>query len=68
MKVRASGGLFGVMHGWAWPLALGALVTAYCYVHYGFASMTGHVTGLVIGFALGPVPGEDVTSGFLGRK
>ena len=45
-----SGGLFGVMHGWAWPLALGALVTAYCYVHYGFASMTGHVTALYPAF------------------
>ena len=36
--------------GWAWPVALTALVTAYCYVHYGFASMTGHVTALYPAF------------------
>ncbi len=45
-----SGGLFAGMHGWAWPLALAALVTAYCYVHYGFASLTGHVTALYPAF------------------
>jgi DASS family divalent anion:Na+ symporter len=45
-----SGGLFGMIHGWAWPLALAVLVTAYCYVHYGFASLTGHVTALYPAF------------------
>jgi DASS family divalent anion:Na+ symporter len=49
IKVLSSG-LFAGMHGWAWPLSLGALVTAYCYVHYGFASMTGHVTALYPAF------------------
>jgi DASS family divalent anion:Na+ symporter len=45
-----SSGLFAGMHDWAWPLAMLALVTAYCYVHYGFASMTGHVTALYPAF------------------
>jgi len=45
-----SGGLFAAIHGWAWPLALAVLVTAYCYVHYGFASLTGHVTALYPAF------------------
>jgi DASS family divalent anion:Na+ symporter len=45
-----SGGLFGAVQGWAWPLALAVLVTAYCYVHYGFASLTGHVTALYPAF------------------
>jgi DASS family divalent anion:Na+ symporter len=38
--------LFGVMAGWAWPAALAALVISYCYIHYGFASMTAQVTAL----------------------
>jgi DASS family divalent anion:Na+ symporter len=38
--------LFGMMHGWAWPAVLVALVISYCYIHYGFASMTAHVTAL----------------------
>jgi DASS family divalent anion:Na+ symporter len=42
--------LFGMMMGWAWPMALIALVIAYCYVHYSFASMTAHVTALYPGF------------------
>lgn len=42
--------LFGLMHGWPWPLALMALVAAYCYIHYSFASMTAHVTALYPGF------------------
>src|SRR5258706_2649777 len=37
-----SGKLFAAMAGWPWPAALLALVGAYCYVHYGFASMTAH--------------------------
>jgi DASS family divalent anion:Na+ symporter len=49
IKVLSSG-LFAGIHGWGWPLALGALVTAYCYVHYGFASMTGQVTALYPAF------------------
>ena len=42
--------LFGVMAGWSWPVALIALVAAYCYIHYSFASMTAHVTALYPGF------------------
>jgi DASS family divalent anion:Na+ symporter len=45
-----SSGLFGVTHGWPWPLVLFVLVSAYCYVHYAFASMTAHVTALYPGF------------------
>jgi DASS family divalent anion:Na+ symporter len=45
-----SSGLFAGMQGWAWPMAMAALVTAYCYVHYGFGSMTGHVTALYPAF------------------
>jgi DASS family divalent anion:Na+ symporter len=42
--------LFGLLAGWPWPAALMALVMAYCYIHYGFASMTAHVTALYPGF------------------
>ena len=45
-----SGHLFGLMAGWAWPAVLAAVVMSYCYVHYGFASMTGHVTALYPAF------------------
>jgi divalent anion:Na+ symporter, DASS family len=45
-----SGKLFAVLAGWPWPAALIALVAAYCYVHYSFASMTAHVTALYPGF------------------
>jgi DASS family divalent anion:Na+ symporter len=45
-----SAGLFAAIHGWAWPLAMLALVATYCYVHYGFASMTGQVTALYPAF------------------
>jgi DASS family divalent anion:Na+ symporter len=52
-----SGGLFGVMKGWPWPAVLLALVAAYCYVHYGFASMTAHVTALYPGFLAAALAG-----------
>jgi DASS family divalent anion:Na+ symporter len=52
-----SGGLFGVVHGWPWPVVLLALVTAYCYVHYAFASMTAHVTALYPGFLAAALAG-----------
>jgi DASS family divalent anion:Na+ symporter len=42
--------LFSVLHGMPWPAALMALVCAYCYIHYSFASMTAHVTALYPGF------------------
>ncbi|HEX4748833.1 MAG TPA: DASS family sodium-coupled anion symporter [Bryobacteraceae bacterium] len=35
-----------------WSLALIFLVAAYLYVHYGFASMTAHITALYPGFLL----------------
>jgi DASS family divalent anion:Na+ symporter len=41
-----SGHLFGMMTGWAWPAVMAALVISYCYIHYGFASMTAQVTAL----------------------
>jgi DASS family divalent anion:Na+ symporter len=45
-----SGKLFALMHGWPWPAALFALVAAYLYVHYAFASLTAHVTALYPAF------------------
>lgn len=42
--------VFGRMQGWSWVGALAALVIAYVYVHYGFASMTAHTTALYPGF------------------
>ena len=45
-----SNGLFHAVGGWPWPYAMAALVVAYCYVHYGFASMTAHVTALYPSF------------------
>lgn len=45
-----SGRLFGLMGGWPWPAVLIALVVAYLYIHYTFASMTAHITALYPGF------------------
>jgi DASS family divalent anion:Na+ symporter len=45
-----SGSLFAGLHGWPWLAALPALAVAYLYLHYGFASMTAHVTALYPGF------------------
>lgn len=42
--------LFSALIGWPWQLALVLLVAAYCYVHYGFASMTAQVSALYPGF------------------
>src|SRR5581483_10621060 len=38
--------LFALTAGWHWQAALIALVIAYCYIHYTFASMTAQVTAL----------------------
>ena len=38
--------LLGLTHAMAWPLVLVALVTAYLYIHYSFASMTAQATAL----------------------
>jgi DASS family divalent anion:Na+ symporter len=45
-----SGHVFAILHGWSWPVALVALVIAYLYAHYTFASMTAHITALYPGF------------------
>ena len=45
-----SSGIFSQMHGWPWQASLFALVAAYLYGHYTFASMTAHVTALYPGF------------------
>jgi DASS family divalent anion:Na+ symporter len=45
-----SGSLFAALHGLSWTAALPALAVAYLYLHYGFASMTAHVTALYPGF------------------
>jgi divalent anion:Na+ symporter, DASS family len=49
--------LFGVMHGWPWPLVMVSLVVAYLYVHYSFASMTAHITALYPGFLAAALAG-----------
>ncbi len=36
--------------GWAWPAALAVLLFVYFYAHYGFASITAHVTAMFIPF------------------
>jgi DASS family divalent anion:Na+ symporter len=42
----------GMLEGWGWMSALVALVLAYTFVHYGFASMTAHITALYPAFLL----------------
>lgn len=42
--------LFGYTKALPWVAALALLVIAYVYVHYGFASMTAHITALYPGF------------------
>ena len=49
--------LFGLMAGWAWPAVLAAVVLSYCYIHYGFASMTAHVTALYPAFLAAALAG-----------
>ena len=40
----------GFTTGWPWWLALAGLVLLYFYAHYGFASITAHVTSMFIPF------------------
>lgn len=40
----------GVTNGWTWPMALIVLALVYFYAHYGFASITAHVTAMFIPF------------------
>jgi DASS family divalent anion:Na+ symporter len=45
-----AGWFFPHLHGWPWLPALVALVCAYLYVHYAFASMTAQVVALYPAF------------------
>lgn len=38
--------------GWKWWMALGVLLLIYFYAHYGFASITAHVTALYVPFLI----------------
>lgn len=40
----------GVTNGWSWMAALAVLALVYFYSHYGFASITAHVTAMFIPF------------------
>ena len=55
-----SSALISSLHGWAWGMVFLALVPAYLYIHYTFASMTAHATALYQAFlaamVLGGVP------------
>ena len=42
--------LFGYTKTLPWLVALALLVVAYLYIHYGFASMTAHITALYPAF------------------
>jgi DASS family divalent anion:Na+ symporter len=42
----------GFTIGWHWGAALAALLLVYFYAHYGFASITAHVTAMYIPFLL----------------
>jgi len=46
---EAAGGLTA---GWIWWLALATLLLIYFYAHYGFASITAHVTAMYTPFLL----------------
>ncbi len=45
-----SGVAAGYVKGWAWMAALGALLLVYLYSHYGFASLTAHVSAMFVPF------------------
>jgi DASS family divalent anion:Na+ symporter len=40
----------GYVKGWGWLPALGLLVVVYLYSHYGFASLTAHVSAMFVPF------------------
>jgi DASS family divalent anion:Na+ symporter len=40
----------GYVKGWAWLPALGVLVLVYLFSHYGFASLTAHVSAMFVPF------------------
>jgi divalent anion:Na+ symporter, DASS family len=43
-------GVGGATAGWSWTTALAVLALVYFYSHYGFASITAHVTAMFIPF------------------
>ena len=45
-------GVAGITGGWAWGTALAILALVYFYAHYGFASITAHVSAMFIPFLL----------------
>jgi len=47
-----TGFLGGRLSGWHWLAAFVVLIAAYTYIHYGFASMTAHITALYPAFLL----------------
>jgi len=47
-----TGFLGGYLSGWHWLAAFVALIAAYTYIHYAFASMTAHITALYSAFLL----------------
>jgi DASS family divalent anion:Na+ symporter len=49
---RFADGAGGLTGGWPWFAALGVLLLIYFYAHYGFASITAHVTAMYIPFLL----------------
>ncbi len=49
---RFASAVGGFTQTWPWYLALGGLLLVYFYAHYGFASITAHVTAMFIPFLL----------------
>ena len=45
-----SGFVGGYVKGWPWLPALGVLLLVYLYSHYGFASLTAHVSAMFVPF------------------
>ena len=41
---------FSHLEGWPWAFSLAALALCYFYAHYGFASLTAHISALFPGF------------------
>jgi DASS family divalent anion:Na+ symporter len=50
-----TGTISGFVQGWPWILALIVLLLIYFYSHYGFASMTAHVTAMYPAFLVAAV-------------
>ncbi len=47
-----SGVAAGYVEGWGWLAALGVLLLVYLYSHYGFASLTAHVSAMFVPFLM----------------